>query len=130
MSSTRGGDLVAIVGTTGVGKSQLAVDLALALPTLGLSASPRSAEIINSDSMQVYRGLDVVTNKATEPEMGGISHHLMGFLDPGEEYRVGDFQRDALNKVCDLRCQLPSDIVKFAFQDRSRSLKNGMCYPS
>lgn len=94
-------DLVAVIGTTGVGKSQLAIDLALALPTMrveGLSP-PTQGEIINSDSMQVYRGLDVITNKATKEEMKGVPHHLMGFLSPDEEYQVGDFQRDALAKV-------------------------------
>lgn len=94
-------DLVAVIGTTGVGKSQLAIDLALALPKMRIEGSspPTKGEIINSDSMQVYRGLDVITNKATKKEMKGVPHHLMGFLSPDEEYQVGDFQRDALAKV-------------------------------
>lgn len=93
------GNLVAVVGTTGVGKSQLAIDLALAMPSLGLPGAPASGEVINSDSMQVYAGLDVITNKATQEEMKGVPHHLMGFLAPGDEYKVGDFQTDALAKV-------------------------------
>lgn len=92
-------DLVAVVGTTGVGKSQLAIDLALALPQMSSSTTFARAEIINSDSMQVYKGLDVITNKATADEMKGVEHHLMGFLEPDEEYRVGEFQKDALAKV-------------------------------
>ncbi|KAI5481562.1 tRNA dimethylallyltransferase [Pseudohyphozyma bogoriensis] len=97
-------NLVGVIGTTGVGKSQLAVELALAVPTLDLGRSsaphrPTSGEIINSDSMQVYRGLDVITNKATAEEMKGVEHHLMGFLNPGDEYQVGEFQVDALAKV-------------------------------
>lgn len=91
--------LIAVIGTTGVGKSQLAIDLALSLPSLLPSAQFKSAEIINHDSMQVYKGSDVFTNKATKQEMMGVEHHLMGFLDPGEEYYVGDFKRDAIEKV-------------------------------
>ncbi|ORY79368.1 IPP transferase-domain-containing protein [Leucosporidium creatinivorum] len=75
--------LVAVVGTTGVGKSLLGVELARALA-------------------DVYRGLDVITNKATAEEMNGVPHHLMGFLSPGEEYRVGEFQSDALAKITEL----------------------------
>ncbi|KAL8286463.1 hypothetical protein RQP46_004480 [Phenoliferia psychrophenolica] len=98
----RKGNLIAVVGTTGVGKSQLAIELALAVPSLATTATTRGGEIINSDSMQVYAGLDVITNKATPDEMKGVPHHLMGFLEPGEEYKVGDFQRDALAKIEEL----------------------------
>ena len=96
-SSTTKPSLVAVIGTTGVGKSQLGVELA---KSLSLRKSPPScAEVLNHDSMQCYRGLDVITNKATEEEMEGVPHHLMNFLDPGGEWRVNDFQRDALAKV-------------------------------
>jgi tRNA A37 N6-isopentenylltransferase MiaA len=81
-------DILAIVGTTGVGKSQLAVHLARA-QELGLG------EIINADSMQVYRGLDIITNKVTPEEQMGVPHHLLGFLSPQDEYRVGQFKQDA-----------------------------------
>lgn len=82
---------------TGVGKSQLAIDLALSLRDNGKKKA--AAEVINADSMQVYRGLDVITNKATNEEMQGIPHHLMDFLDPGQEYRVDRFRQDAMLKV-------------------------------
>ncbi|KAI9105908.1 IPP transferase-domain-containing protein [Phlyctochytrium arcticum] len=77
--------VIAVVGTTGVGKSKLGVELAKAL----------NGEVINADSMQVYKGLDIVTNKATESEREGIPHHLMSFVDPAHEYSVTDFHRDA-----------------------------------
>lgn len=94
-------DLIAVVGTTGVGKSQLAIELALALPRLQLSVqdAPTHAEVINADSMQVYEGLDIITNKVTVGEMKGVPHHLMGFVKREREYMVGDFQRDAIKKV-------------------------------
>ena len=89
VASTSKRSLVVVGGETGTGKSALAVDLARSC----------GAEIINADSMQVYRGLDVLTNKATGQEMGGIRHHLMSFLDPGQEYRVGKFADDAQQLV-------------------------------
>ncbi|POY72537.1 hypothetical protein BMF94_4363 [Rhodotorula taiwanensis] len=99
--------LVAVIGTTGVGKTDLGVELARALaarrsasPASPSTAPYQSAEIINHDSMQCYRGLDTITNKATEEEMRGVPHHLMGFLDPSEEWSVNEFLRDALAKVC------------------------------
>jgi Mrp family chromosome partitioning ATPase len=100
-------DLIAVIGTTGVGKSQLAVELALSLaklakgkgPEVRRGGIPSKGEIINADSMQVYKGLDTITNKMTKAEMKDVPHHLMGFLTPGEDYRVGGFQSDALSRV-------------------------------
>ncbi|CEQ42808.1 SPOSA6832_04660, partial [Sporobolomyces salmonicolor] len=90
-------DLVAVIGTTGVGKSQLGVELAKSL--VKRAAAPTAGEVLNHDSMQCYRGLDVITNKATPEEMDGVPHHLMGFLEPGDEWGVTDFQRDAISKL-------------------------------
>lgn len=90
-------NLVAVIGTTGVGKSQLSVELAKALERR--QTGPMRGEVINHDSMQCYRGLDVITNKATAEEMEGVPHHLMGFLEPGKEWDVNDFLRDAMGKV-------------------------------
>ncbi|BGP54227.1 hypothetical protein JCM8202_001360 [Rhodotorula sphaerocarpa] len=96
--------LVAVIGTTGVGKTDLGVELALALSSSSTptSSNRSGAEVINHDSMQCYRGLDTITNKATEKEMRGVPHHLMGFLEPGEEWSVNDFLRDALCKIEEL----------------------------
>ncbi|GAA5910294.1 hypothetical protein JCM8208_003499 [Rhodotorula glutinis] len=98
--------LVAVIGTTGVGKTDLGVELALSLSSSSSSSptrlAPRRAEVVNHDSMQCYRGLDVITNKATSHEMRGVPHHLMGFLEPGQEWGVQDFVRDALDKIDEL----------------------------
>ena len=83
---------------TGVGKTQLAIDLARSVRARA-SGSFREAEIINADSMQVYRGLDIITNKATKEERNEVPHHLMDILDPGEEYRVDRFREDAMRAV-------------------------------
>jgi tRNA dimethylallyltransferase len=81
--------IVVIVGTTGAGKSRLAVDVARAF----------NGEVINADAMQVYRGLDVITNKITYDEMCGVPHHLLGCKVPGEEYVVGHWVSDTIQLV-------------------------------
>ena len=88
--------LIAICGTTGVGKSKFAIELALKLDKkLGYDG----ARIINADSMQVYSGMDIITNKVPEVEMKGVEHLLMGFKKPGEQYIVGQWVSDAVKAV-------------------------------
>jgi tRNA dimethylallyltransferase len=72
-----------------VGKSQLSIDLARAL----------NGQVINGDSMQVYRSGNILTNKVTQAEMNGVKHHLLGFLDPTETYDVYQFEKDACGVV-------------------------------
>ena len=85
---------LALLGPTASGKSALAVRLAVHLTTQG-----RSAEIVNADSMLVYRGMDIGTAKPTLEERGGIPHHLIDILDIDQTATVADFQglaRDAI----------------------------------
>ncbi|KAL6535333.1 hypothetical protein OROMI_026707 [Orobanche minor] len=92
--------VVVVMGATGTGKSRLAIDLA------GIF----SGEIINSDKIQVYKGLDVITNKVTDEERRGIPHHLMGIIDhPDEDFTAEDFVRRASLSVGDIieRGRLP-----------------------
>lgn len=77
--------VVAVVGATATGKSDLAVDLALAL----------GGEVVNTDAMQLYRGMDVGTAKLTLPERRGVPHHLLDVLDVTQEASVAAYQRDA-----------------------------------
>lgn len=84
--------LIAVVGTTGVGKNALALRL----------ASRFNACIINTDSMQVYKGLDLVTNKPDLEERNAVPHYLYDFVDPAQEYSVAEFSQDAI-KVVDER---------------------------
>jgi tRNA dimethylallyltransferase len=74
-----------IIGPTASGKSDLALQL----------AKERDGEIISVDSRQVYRGMDIGTGKITKEEMGGIPHHLIDICNPGEDYNVSDFIKDA-----------------------------------
>ena len=82
--------LVALVGPTGTGKSQLSLDLAEALRARG-----RDAEIVNADAMQLYRGMDIGTAKVPPGERRGIPHHLLDVLEPREEASVAQYQLDA-----------------------------------
>jgi tRNA A37 N6-isopentenylltransferase MiaA len=83
--------VIAVCGTTGVGKSKLAVELALRLA--------EGAAVINADSMQVYRGLDILTNKLPREEMKGVPHLLMDFKQPGEQYVIGQWVDEAAKAV-------------------------------
>ena len=65
-----------IMGATGTGKSRLSVDL----------ATHFRGEIINSDKMQVYKGLEIVTNKITHTETQGVRHYLLGIYVYSQEY--------------------------------------------
>ncbi|KAM3309317.1 adenylate isopentenyltransferase 5, chloroplastic-like [Capsicum chacoense] len=78
--------VVFILGATGTGKSRLSVDL----------ATHFSAEIINSDKMQVYKGLDIVTNKITDSEKQGVTHYLLGEIDPDSDFTAEDFYDQAI----------------------------------
>lgn len=73
--------VVVVMGATGTGKSRLSIDLATRFP----------AEIVNSDKMQVYEGLDIVTNKVTEEECRGVPHHLLGIVDSNADFTAMDF---------------------------------------
>jgi tRNA dimethylallyltransferase len=74
--------VVAIVGPTAAGKSELAIELASRLP----------GEVVNADSMQVYRGMDIGTAKPTPVERRGIRHHVLDVLDVAEPATVAEFQ--------------------------------------
>ncbi|CAK8576443.1 unnamed protein product [Lathyrus sativus] len=78
--------VVVITGPTGSGKSKLAVDLASHFPL----------EVINSDSMQVYTGLDILTNKLPFSEQNGVPHHLLGTVNPNTEFTAKAFRDSAI----------------------------------
>ena len=79
--------VLAIVGPTASGKSALAVAVAQRL------GSP--AEIIGTDSMQVYRGMDIGTATPTTDEQGGVRHHLIDVWEPSHAVSVAEFQKVA-----------------------------------
>ena len=82
--------LIAVVGPTGTGKSDLAIHLAQTLAANGVRA-----EIVNADSMQLYRGMDIGTAKLSPGERGGVAHHLLDVLDISEESTAAAYQEIA-----------------------------------
>lgn len=91
--------VVAVAGPTASGKSALAIHLALRF----------SGEVINCDSMQVYRGFDIGTAKVPEGERRGVRHHLIDIREPQNAYSAGDFARDAAEAIAGItsRDRLP-----------------------
>ena len=85
-------DIVVIAGPTGVGKTKLSVSLAKRI----------NAEIINADSMQIYRGLNIGTAKIKEEEKEGIVHHLFDIKDVEEDYTIYDYQKDCRMVIDDI----------------------------
>jgi tRNA dimethylallyltransferase len=88
-----GTPVVAVVGPTAAGKSDLSLDLAEAL----------GGEIVNTDAMQVYRGMDIGTAKLPVDQRRGVPHHLLDLLDVSEPANVAQFQRRARAVVDDCR---------------------------
>ncbi|WP_125775265.1 tRNA (adenosine(37)-N6)-dimethylallyltransferase MiaA [Antribacter gilvus] len=88
--------IVAVVGPTATGKSDLALDLAEALSPGRTAAGPARApaEIVNADAYQLYRGMDVGTAKVPVAERRGIAHHQLDVLDPLEDSSVARYQAD------------------------------------
>ena len=84
--------VIVIVGPTGVGKTKLSIELAKKL----------NGEVINADSTQFYKSLDIATAKVTKEEMQGIEHHLIDNLDITDDYTVFDYQKDAREIINEL----------------------------
>lgn len=82
--------VVVIMGATGTGKTKLAIDLAKHF---------QPSEIVNSDKIQVYKGLDITTNKVTEQECDGVPHHLLGSFDPTTNFTANDFCYHACSAI-------------------------------
>lgn len=91
--------LIVICGTTGVGKSKLGIELALALSEHTQNHRYNGARIINADSMQVYTGMDVITNKVPLAERCGVEHLLMDYKKPGEQLTGPEWIKDAIEAV-------------------------------
>ena len=84
--------IIVIVGPTGVGKTKLSIELAKKL----------NAEIINGDSVSIYKKLDIGSAKPTIEERENIPHHLIDIKEPNEEYSVYDYQQDVRKLIKDL----------------------------
>ena len=81
--------IICVVGPTGVGKTKMSVEL----------AKKYNAVILNCDSMQVYKDLNIGTAKVTEEEKCGVPHYLFDIVEPTQMYTVFDYQRDLREKL-------------------------------
>ncbi len=86
-------EVIAVVGPTASGKTALSIEL----------AKQFNGEIINGDSMQVYRGMDIGTAKIRPDEMDGVAHHLLDILDPDESFSVADYQLLVREKIAEIQ---------------------------
>lgn len=84
--------IICICGPTAVGKTKLSIEL----------AKKYNAEIINYDSVQIYKGMDIASAKVTREEKEGIIHHLIDIKNYNQDYSVYDYQIDARNKIKEL----------------------------
>ena len=87
--------LVAIIGPTGIGKTKLAIRLALRF----------NGEIINADSRQIYRHMDIGTAKPTGEELATIRHHLVDIIEPNKEFSLAEYRRLADDAINDIQTQ-------------------------
>ena len=84
--------VIAIIGPTAIGKSQVALLVAKALGT----------EILTADSTQVYRGMDIGTDKPTLGEREDVPHHLIDLVEPDQPFNAGEYRRHAQNEIARL----------------------------
>ena len=84
--------LIVLTGPTAVGKSKLSIELAKRI----------GGEIISADSMQVYKYMDIGTDKISTEKMEGVPHHLIDILDPSENFNVFLFQKLVKEAICDI----------------------------
>lgn len=93
--------IIAVIGPTASGKSAKAIELAKEL----------HGEVISVDSRQVYRTLDIGTEKTMPEERAGIPHHLIDIRDPEETYSAGDFVKDAKHLITDIQARGKTPIL-------------------
>lgn len=93
--------VVVLVGPTAVGKTDLSIDLALAL----------NGEVVSADSVQIFKGLNIGSAKPTKEEMRDVPHHLIDFLPATSSYSVGAYEKDAKAVIADILSRNKTPIV-------------------
>jgi tRNA dimethylallyltransferase len=108
--------VLAILGPTGAGKSRFAVEVALAF----------RGEVISCDSMAVYRGVDIGTDKPSLSERRGVRHHLIDVVEPGAFFSAGAFRAKALEAIREIRGREALPIIVGGTGLYARALLDGM----
>jgi len=109
--------LVAVVGPTGAGKSEVALKLAVQF----------GGEVVNCDSLQIYRQLDIGTAKLTLEERQGVPHHLLDFLNPNEVFTAGEYSRTARPVLREITQRGKLPVVAGGSGFYLRALLDGLC---
>jgi tRNA dimethylallyltransferase len=87
--------LIAIIGPTGIGKTKLAIQLTRRF----------NGEIINADSRQIYRYMDIGTAKPSSEELASVPHHLVDIIEPNREFSLAEYQRLAYDAINDIQAR-------------------------
>ena len=123
--------LIAVVGATGTGKSELALALAEKIAKIG-----QESEIVNADAMQLYTGMDIGTAKLPVDQRRGIAHHLIDVLEITQESTAAEYQKLARAKILELQARgvipilvggsmlyVASCLNNFEFPERDQGLR-------
>jgi tRNA dimethylallyltransferase len=116
--------IVAILGQTSTGKSDLAVEVSKLLIRNGIKA-----EIISADSRQVYKGLNLGTGKITKKEMKGIPHHLLDITNPKKRFTVANYKKLADKKIDEIIARSNIPIICGGSGFYIDTLINGTIFP-
>ena len=93
--------IYAIAGPTASGKTALGVELALKV----------GGEVVNFDSVQIYKGIEIATAKPSEAEKSGVPHHLIDYVDPNVNYTAADWATDAAAKIIEIESRGKTPIL-------------------
>lgn len=115
-----GSPMLALVGPTGVGKTEVAVSLAASL----------GAEILCVDSTTVYRGMDVGTAKPTAAQRAAVPHHLLDVVEPGDRLSVSTFQSLAASAAAGIRDRVHAVLLVGGSGLYYRALVDGLRFPA
>ena len=110
--------VIVVAGPTATGKTNLSLQL----------AERYNGEIISADSMQIYKGLDIATAKASKAEQLAVPHHLIDFVEPSNKYSVAEFVKDANNAVLDINKRGRTPIICGGTGLYISSLVNGISF--
>ena len=108
---------IALIGPTAVGKTDVAIELALRL----------GAEIVGCDSMQVYRGMSRLTQQPAAEQQSAVAHHLVDCIEPAEAFSVGQYRRAALDAIRSIQGRGKDALIVGGTGLYLKALTNGLC---
>lgn len=109
--------IVALIGPTAVGKTDVAIELALRL----------GAEIVGCDSMQVYRGMSRLTQQPAAEQQSAVAHHLVDCIEPADPFSVGQYRRAALDAIRSIQGRGNDALIVGGSGLYLKALTNGLC---